>query len=101
MAISEHDRLVLQEFEKDLVSDASDPSSSRVQRSGVGLLVASVGVVAGLLVLFIGLRLASAIGTLVGVAGTLVLVVSAWLGVQNVSQRPRPGMTSGRDDPKP
>lgn len=97
MAISEHDQQVLQELEKSL--RVADPRSSLppARRRTLGLLIGSIGLMIGLLVVFFGLRLAGAIGTWVGVAGSLVLVASAWVVVDKAASRPAARMASRRD----
>ena len=101
MAISEHDRQVLREFEKDLLTDDRVSSSSQIGRRTGRFLIATAGLVAGLLVMFAGLRLAGPIGTAVGVVGSFILVGSAGLTVHYLSPWLRSQMRSGRDDPKP
>jgi hypothetical protein len=85
MAISEPDRQVLHDLEKDLLADDQRASFALVRRQTARLLLALTGIVTGLLVLFIGLRLQNAVGTCLGVAGALGLGASAWLGIRNTS----------------
>jgi hypothetical protein len=100
MAISEHDRQVLQELENDLLVEKQRPSPSPGRGRTAGLIGAFAGLLIGMLLVFAGLSLAGAIGTCVGVAGSLTLIVGAWLGVNNAGPRLRSRMRSRRDDPK-
>jgi Protein of unknown function (DUF3040) len=100
MAISEHDRQVLQEFENDLLVENQRPSPSPGRRRTAGLVGAFAGLLIGLLLVFAGLSLAGTIGTCVSVAGSLILIASAWLGVNNAGPRLRSRFKSGRDDPR-
>jgi hypothetical protein len=85
MAISEPDRQVLHDLEKGLLADDRRASFALVRRRTARLLLALTGIVTGLLVLFIGLRLQNTVGTCLGVAGSLGLVASAWLGIRNTN----------------
>jgi hypothetical protein len=101
MATSEHDRQVLREFEKDLLSEGQISRPSLFRRRTVGTALALTGLAVGLVVLFAGLSLASAVGTVVGVAGSLILVASAWFLVHNVSPWLSRRTKAGRGNPKP
>jgi hypothetical protein len=99
MAISEHDRQVLRDLENGLLTDKQGLLFPRFWRRSGGFLAAVAGLAIGLLVILAGLTLAGPTGTCIGVAGSLVLMASAWLGINNATPRLRSRRTSGGDDP--
>ncbi|MCW2529001.1 MAG: hypothetical protein JWM76_3861 [Pseudonocardiales bacterium] len=101
MAISEHDRQVLQDLENNLAGENNGYSSLLVKRRPRGPVVALAGLIIGLAVVFAGLSLTNTTGTFVGVAGSVMIVAGALLGVNNASPWLKSRMRSRRTRPKP
>ncbi len=91
MALSDRDLQVLQDYEAELLTAARHERwvFPVRRRAAAGLVAASTGVALGLVVLFLGLRLASTVGTCVGVGGAVLLIVTACLGMRDLLSGPR------------
>jgi Flp pilus assembly protein TadB len=81
MALSDHERTVLQEMELALRADntRSAGRGRSVSRASRGHLAAAIGLVtAGVLVIALGLWLGDDLGTALGVLGFVLVVGSGW-----------------------
>jgi hypothetical protein len=89
MALSDHERELLSALEDDLLRDHPDVAASlsakahRKVSKQTAILTLSIGLFAGFALLYVGLRVASNLGVVVGVAGWIVLVASLDVGLNS------------------
>jgi Flp pilus assembly protein TadB len=94
MALSEHEQRLLDEIEQTLRTQDPDLASSmrtaRPRRSGHLVQTGAItAIVAGFVIVFVGLRLAHIPGTILGVLGYLLIVGGTDLVVQALLVRRR------------
>ncbi len=93
MPLSDHEREQLEQIENDLLTNeprlAASLNPTRVarQRKWNSILTASLGLLAGFAILFLGLRLANDLGTAIGVVGSLAIVAACKASVTAAGQR--------------
>ncbi len=93
MPLSDHEREQLEQIENDLLTNeprlAASLNPTRVarQRKWNSILTASLGLLAGFAILFLGLRLANDLGTAIGVLGSLAIVAACNASVTAARQR--------------
>jgi hypothetical protein len=94
MVLSERERRLLQEMESHLLTEDPRLASSlrnRRLRPGVSAVLTVSGLVAGVLLMSIGVWQARVLGTAVALAGFLILLVSSFVAGEWVRARGVPG----------